>query len=104
VGTVFFPLDEALGLLPGQCTPRLYEGLVLLSAWMPFGQAVSKLATLLGVDQQGERGTCDGDGWCGVCGAADSRDGALGASDAACTCRCGLHGGQWRRCHCPLCL
>jgi hypothetical protein len=49
VGTAFFPLDEALGLLPGQCTPRLHEGLVLLSAWMPFGQAVSTLATLLGV-------------------------------------------------------
>jgi hypothetical protein len=49
VGTAFFPLDEALGLLPGQCTPRLYEGLVLLSAWMPFGRAVSTLATLLGV-------------------------------------------------------
>ena len=49
MGTAFFPLDEALGLLPGQCTPRLYEGLVLLSAWMPFGRAVSTLATLLGV-------------------------------------------------------
>ncbi len=49
MGTAFFPLDEALGLLPGQCTPRLYEGLVLLSTWMPFGQAVSTLATLLGV-------------------------------------------------------
>ena len=36
-------------MLPGQCTPRLYEGLVLLSAWMPFGQAVRTLATLLGV-------------------------------------------------------
>lgn len=49
VGTAFFPLDEALGLLQGQCTPRLHEGLVLLSAWMPFGRAVSTLATLLGV-------------------------------------------------------
>lgn len=49
MGTAFFPLDEALGLLPGQCTPRLYEGLVLLSAWMPFGRAVRTLATLLGV-------------------------------------------------------
>jgi hypothetical protein len=50
VGTAFFPLDEALGLLQGQCTtPRLHEALVLLSAWMPFGRAVSTLATLLGV-------------------------------------------------------
>jgi hypothetical protein len=49
VGTAFFPLDEALGLLPGQCTPRLHEGLVLLSAWMPFGRVVSTLARLLGV-------------------------------------------------------
>jgi hypothetical protein len=49
VGTAFFPLDEALGLLPGQCTPRLYEGLVLLGTVLPFGQAVSALARLLGV-------------------------------------------------------
>jgi hypothetical protein len=49
VGTAFSPLDEALGLLPGQWTPRLHEGLVLLSTWMPFAAAVNTLATLLGV-------------------------------------------------------
>jgi hypothetical protein len=48
-GQVFFPLDQELGLLPGQYTPHLVEGLVRLSAWMPFGQAVKTLFALLRV-------------------------------------------------------
>jgi hypothetical protein len=48
-GQVFFPLDEELGLLPGQYTPHLYESLVRLSAWMPFAAAAETLAALIGV-------------------------------------------------------
>jgi hypothetical protein len=41
----FFPLDEELGLLPGQLTPRLQEGLVRLSTHMPsFAKAATELA------------------------------------------------------------
>lgn len=46
---LFFPLDKALGLLPGQCTPRLQEAVALLSTLTPFQAAVDTLARLLGV-------------------------------------------------------
>lgn len=46
---VFSPLDEELGLLPGEYTPQAMERLVRLSAWMPFGQAVKTLQGLLRV-------------------------------------------------------
>ena len=39
----FFPLDEELGLIPGQLTPILHENLVRLGAWMPFRQAAEML-------------------------------------------------------------
>lgn len=39
----FSPLDEELGLLPGQLTPSLQEDLVRLSAWMPFERATKEL-------------------------------------------------------------
>ncbi|WP_201392265.1 ISKra4 family transposase [Ktedonobacter sp. SOSP1-52] len=48
-GTVFFPLDEELGLLPGTLAPRQQEHLVHLASWMPFEQASGMLTTLLGV-------------------------------------------------------
>jgi len=47
VGTVFFPLDEELGLLPGKWTPLLQEQLVRLSTWMPFGQAAKILGDFM---------------------------------------------------------
>lgn len=49
VGRVFFPLDEELGLLPGNLAPRQHEHLVHLASWMPFAQASSLLTMLLGV-------------------------------------------------------
>jgi hypothetical protein len=45
VGPGFFPLDDQLGLLPGQLTPRLQEALVRLSTWIPsFAKAAAELA------------------------------------------------------------
>lgn len=35
-GPGFFPLDDELGLLPGQFTPTLQESMTRLGAWMPF--------------------------------------------------------------------
>nr|HET6901165.1 hypothetical protein [Ktedonobacteraceae bacterium] len=49
MGRVFFPLDEELGLLPGNLAPRQHEHLVHLASWMPFAQASSLLTMLLGV-------------------------------------------------------
>jgi len=47
----FFPLDDELGLLPGQLTPRLQEGLVRLSTHIPsFGKAVGEFAYWTQVD------------------------------------------------------
>lgn len=44
-GVGFFPLDDELGLLPGQLTPRLQEGLVRLSSHIPsFAKAVGEFA------------------------------------------------------------
>jgi hypothetical protein len=44
VGSVFFPLDEELALLPGTLSPWLQEALVRLGTWLPFGQAAQALA------------------------------------------------------------
>jgi len=49
VGRGFFPLDEALGLLPGILTPHGHECLVRLSAWMPFEKAAELLEDMLGI-------------------------------------------------------
>jgi hypothetical protein len=46
---VFFPLDDELGLLPGQLSPRLAEGVTRLATWMPFAQAAEHLAFFWGV-------------------------------------------------------
>ena len=44
-GAGFFPLDDELGLLSGQLTPRLQEGLVRLSTHIPsFAKAVGEFA------------------------------------------------------------
>lgn len=48
-GKAFFPLDEELGLLPGQLAPRQQEHLVHLASWMPFERAAKMLRDLLGV-------------------------------------------------------
>ena len=45
VGAGFFPLDDELGLLPGQLTPCLQEGLVRLSTHIPsFAKAAVEFA------------------------------------------------------------
>jgi len=49
VGKGFFPLDEALELLPGCLTPHGHECLVRLSAWMPFEKAAELLEDMLGI-------------------------------------------------------
>lgn len=46
---LFSPLDEALGLVPGELGPRALEGLVRLAARMPFAQAAGELAFFWGV-------------------------------------------------------
>lgn len=45
----FFPLDEALGLVPGGLTPHGHECLVRLSGWMPFEKAAELLEDMLGI-------------------------------------------------------
>jgi hypothetical protein len=51
VAAGFFPLDDELGLLPGQLTPRLQEGLVRLSTHIPsFGKAAVEFAFWTQVD------------------------------------------------------
>jgi hypothetical protein len=49
VGRGFFPLDEALGLVPGGLTPYGHECLVRLSGWMPFEKAAELLADFMGI-------------------------------------------------------
>jgi hypothetical protein len=49
VGKGFFPLDEALELMPGSLTPHGHECLVRLSAWMPFEKAAEILEVMLGI-------------------------------------------------------
>lgn len=49
VGTVFFPLDEELALLPGTLAPKQQGHLVQLASWMPFNEVPHVLEDLLGV-------------------------------------------------------
>lgn len=43
-GSVFSPLDEELGLLPGRYTPRLQESMVRLGGELPYRQVQEELA------------------------------------------------------------
>ena len=45
----FFPLDERLGLLPGNLSPYCHESLVRLGAWIPFEPVAQLLKEMLGV-------------------------------------------------------
>lgn len=45
----FFPLDEALALLPGQLTPHLQEQAVRLGSWLPFQPAAQLFEAFTGV-------------------------------------------------------
>ena len=49
VERLFFPLDEALALLPGGLMPFMHECLVRLGAWMPFDKATQFMEEMLGV-------------------------------------------------------
>ena len=46
---MFPPLDEALGLLPGELSPRLVEGLARCGVKVPFAQAAEDLRFFWGV-------------------------------------------------------
>jgi hypothetical protein len=50
VELVFFPLDEELGLLAGELSAALAEGVVRLGTRMPFEQAATELAFFWGVE------------------------------------------------------
>jgi len=54
VGPGFPPLDEALGLLPGELSPRLVEGVVRLGTQLPFERAAELLRFFWGVDVSAE--------------------------------------------------
>lgn len=49
MGPGFPPLDEALGLLPGELSPRLVEGLARCGVKVPFAQAAEDLRFFWGV-------------------------------------------------------
>lgn len=49
VGSIFFPLDNELALLPGQLAPRQQNHLVHLSSHMPFATATKMIEALLDV-------------------------------------------------------
>lgn len=54
MGPGFPPLDEALGLLPGELSPRLVEGVVRLGTQLPFERAAELLRFFWGVDVSAE--------------------------------------------------
>ena len=47
---VFFPLDEELGLLPGELSATLAQGVVRLGTKLPFQQAATEVAFFWGVE------------------------------------------------------
>lgn len=49
MGVRFFPLDEQLGLLPGQLAPQLQERLIQLGSWLPFEPAARLFTVFTGV-------------------------------------------------------
>ncbi len=49
-GPAFSPLDDELGLLPGELSVTLAEGAVRLGMHLPFAQAAEELAFFWGVD------------------------------------------------------
>ncbi len=54
MGKVFFPLDEELGLLPGNLAPRQQEHLVHLACFMPFDKVAQMMEELLSVQTHEE--------------------------------------------------
>ena len=54
VGKVFFPLDEELGLLPGNLAPRQHEHLVHLACFMPFDKVAEMMQEMVSVQTQEE--------------------------------------------------
>ncbi len=54
VGKVFFPLDEELGLLPGNLAPRQHEHLVHLACFMPFDKVREMMEEIISVQTNQE--------------------------------------------------
>ena len=54
MGKVFFPLDEELGLLPGNLAPRQQEHLVHLACFMPFDKVAQMMEEIVSVKSNEE--------------------------------------------------
>ena len=54
MGKVFFPLDEELGLLPGNLAPRQQEHLVHLACFMPFDKVAEMMEEIVSVQSNEE--------------------------------------------------
>lgn len=54
MGKAFFPLDEELGLLPGNLAPRQQEHLVHLACFMPFDKVTEMMEEMVSVQTQEE--------------------------------------------------
>ena len=53
-GPVFFPLDEELGLLPGNLAPRQHEHLARLACFMPFDKVAETMEDMFSVQTHEE--------------------------------------------------
>ena len=54
MGKVFFPLDEELGLLPGNLAPRQQEHLAHLACFMPFDKVAQMMEEIVSVQTNEE--------------------------------------------------
>src|SRR6266516_3471750 len=54
VGRIFSPLDEELGLLPGNLAPRQQEHLVHLACFMPFDKVAQMMEEIVSVQTNQE--------------------------------------------------
>lgn len=54
MGKVFFPLDEELGLLPGNLAPRQHEHVVHLACFMPFDKVTEMMGEMVSVQTNQE--------------------------------------------------
>jgi hypothetical protein len=54
VEKAFFPLDEELGLLPGNLAPRQQEHLVHLACFMPFDKVAQMMEEIVSVQTNEE--------------------------------------------------
>ena len=102
-GPGFSPLDEELGLLPGNLTPRLQEALVRLSTHIPsFAKAARELAWFTGAQVHPDTARQRTEAAGAVLVAYETAEAARHSARAS---RAALHarqpGAQCRRCHDP---